>query len=301
MKTACKTEKSIVRYTYNETSFVQLNLNREAIVLSTKELDNFKNSGDYIQSLERGLQVIQAFSQQNPAMTVSEMAKGTGLSRPTVRRILLTLEHLGFAESRNGLYRLTPRALSLGYAYLSSNNVWSIAHPFMRNFVEKTSESCSISILDGMDVLYVARVSTKRIMSINLDVGSRLPAYATSMGHVLLANLTDGELVHYLEKVNFEKFTDKTIIDKEKLKKVLNDVRLKNWGGVDQQFEEGLRSIAVPITNANGKVIAAINCSAHAGRISKQVLREEFLPILQSTAKKISQAIAAANNSSHLQ
>lgn len=266
--------------------------------MSTKELDNFKNSGDYIQSLERGLQVLQTFSQQNPALTVSEMAKQTGLSRPTVRRILLTLEYLGFAESRNGLYSLTPRTLSLGYAYLSSNNVWSIAHPYMRKFVDRTGESCSISILDGMDVLYVARVSTKRIMSINLDVGSRLPAYATSMGHVLLANLPEEELDRYLEKVNFKKFTDKTIIDKEKMKKVLDDVRQKKWGGVDQQFEEGLRSIAVPITNVNGKVIAAMNCSAHAGRISKEVLWEEFLPILQSTAEQISQAIAATSNTS---
>lgn len=265
--------------------------------MSIKELDNFKNSGDYIQSLERGLKVLQSFSQQNPAMTVSEMAKGTGLSRPTVRRILLTLEHLGFAESRNGLYSLTPRALSLGYAYLSSNNVWSIAHPFMQDFVDKTGESCSISILDDMDVLYVARVSTKRIMSINLDVGSRLPTYATSMGHVLLANLPEEELDRYLEKVGFEKFTDKTITDREKMKEVLNDVRQKNWGGVDQQLEEGLRSIAVPIRNRNGRVIAAMNCSAHAGRITKTVLREEFLPLLQECAEKIRQALAATDNS----
>nr|WP_316047160.1 helix-turn-helix domain-containing protein [Planococcus glaciei] len=153
--------------------------------MSTEELDNFKKSGDYIQSLERGLQVIQAFSQQNSSMTVSDAAKKTGLSRPAARRILLTLEALGFAESKNGSYSLTARTLSLGYAYLSSNNSWSMAHPFMKQFVDQTGESCSISILDGTDILYVARVSTKRIMSINLGVGSRLPAYATSMGHVL--------------------------------------------------------------------------------------------------------------------
>lgn len=266
--------------------------------MSIKELDNFKNSGDYIQSLERGLQVLQAFSQQKPAMTVSEMAKETGLSRPTVRRILLTLEHLGFAESRSGIYSLTPRTLSLGYAYLSSNNVWSIAQPFMRTFVDKTGESCSISILDGMDVLYVARVSTKRIMSINLDVGSRLPAYATSMGHVLLANLPEDELDRYLEKADFEKFTDKTITDKQQMKEVLADVRRKDWGGVDQQLEEGLRSIAVPIRNRNGRVIAAINCSVHAGRITKTVLREEFLPLLQECAESIGQALDTTDSGS---
>ncbi|MDN7242347.1 IclR family transcriptional regulator [Planococcus sp. N028] len=264
-----------------------------------KDFDNFKSSGDYIQSLERGLQVIQAFSQQNPSMTVSEVAKKTGLSRPAARRILLTLEHLGFAEAQSGHYSLTARTLSLGYAYLSSNNIWSIAHPFMREFVDQTGESCSISILDGTDVLYVARVSTKRIMSINLDVGSRLPAYATSMGHVLLANLQKDKLEAYLESVNFEKFTDKTITAKEQLLSVLEEVRKQDWGGVDQQFEEGLRSIAVPIRNANGQVIAAMNCSAHAGRISKTVLREEFLPLLQESARKISQAIVATNNPSY--
>ncbi|AQQ54647.1 IclR family transcriptional regulator [Planococcus lenghuensis] len=268
--------------------------------MSTKKSDNFKKTGDYIQSLERGLEVIQAFSQKDPALTVSEAAKKTGLSRPTARRILLTLEHLGFVESRNNAFLLTPKTLSLGFAYLSSNNTWSIAHPIMRDFVSRTGESCSISILDGADILYVARVSAKRIMSINLDVGSRLPAYATSMGHVLLAGLSEQELDEYFESVQLEKFTDRTITDEEQLRHTLAEVRQKGWGGVDQQFEEGLRSIAVPISSPDGKVIAAINCSAHAGRISKQVLREEFLPILQNTAEKISQSIAAATNSAYL-
>lgn len=268
--------------------------------MSMKELDNFKNSGNYIQSLERGLQVIQVFSQKDPSLSVSDVSKKTGLSRPAVRRILLTLEHLGFAESKNNMYSLTAKTLSLGYAYLSSNNIWSIARPMMQEFVNKTGESCSISILDGLDVLYVARVSTKRIMSINLDVGSRLPAYATSMGHVLLANLPKDALDIYFGKAVFEKYTDKTINDKEQLMEVFKEVRRQNWGGVDQQFEEGLRSIAVPIRNAHGKVIAAMNCSAHAGRISRAVLREEFLPLLQESAENISQAIAATNNSSYL-
>lgn len=268
--------------------------------MSIKELDNFKKSGDYIQSLERGLQIIQAFSQEHQALTVTEAAKLTGLSRPSARRILLTLEHLGFVESNNGVYSLTARTLSLGYAYLASNNTWGIAHPFMREFVEKTGESCSISILDGTDILYVARVSVKRIMSINLDVGSRLPAYATSMGHVLLASLPEPELDEFLASFDFENFTSKTITDKEELGRVLTEVKKQGWGGVDQQFEEGLRSIAVPLKNEHGKVFAAMNCSAHAGRISKEMLREEFLPILQDTAERISQAMAATSNSSYL-
>lgn len=267
--------------------------------MSTEKLDNFKESGDYIQSLDRGLQVIQAFSQNNKALTISDVSKITGLSRPTARRILLTLEHLGFAESNNGLFTLTARTLSLGYAYLSSNNKWSIAHPFMRDFVHQTGESCSISILDGIDIIYVARVSTKRIMSINLDVGSKLPAYATSMGHVLLANLSKEDLEKYLNNLNLEKFTDNTILDKDQLRTILEDVREKNWGGVDQQFEEGLRSIAAPIRDANGNVIAAINCSTHAGRISKEVLTKEFLPLLLENANRISDAMGIINSSTN--
>jgi len=264
--------------------------------LSIKELDNFKESGDYIQSLDRGLQVIQAFSENNKNLTISDVSKITGLSRPTARRILLTLEHLGFAEANNSLFSLTARTLTLGYAYLSSNNKWSIAHSFMQDFVQKTGESCSISILTGENILYVARVSTKRIMSINLDVGSVLPAYATSMGHVLLANLSTEELEKYLSNLKIDKYTDKTILDKEQLRMTLEDVREKNWGGVDQQFEEGLRSIATPIRDGNGKVIAAINCSAHAGRISKEVMLKEFLPLLQENATKISEAMKIIKN-----
>ena len=290
----------VVRYTYAISLFVQVHLNKGVIYLSTNNLDNFKNTGDYNQSLDRGLQVIQAFSQNNKALTISDVSKITGLSRPTARRILLTLEHLGFAEASNGLFTLTARTLSLGYAYLSSNNTWSIAHPFMRDFVEKTGESCSISILDGTDIIYVARISTKRIMSINLDVGSKLPAYATSMGHVLLANLSPEELETYMNNLDFEKFTDKTIHNKQELLQTLQDVREQNWGGVDQQLEEGLRSIAVPMRNASGKVFAAMNCSAHAGRISKEVLRDEFLPLLQESVEKISQAMAATNNSRYV-
>ncbi|MFJ7849980.1 IclR family transcriptional regulator C-terminal domain-containing protein [Peribacillus sp. NPDC097206] len=264
--------------------------------MSTEYSENIK-SGDYIQSLERGLLVIQAFSQETPTLTISEAAKITGLSRPTVRRILLTLVHLGFAESINGSFSLTARTLTLGYAYISSKNIWNMAYPIMREFVAQIGESSSISVLDGTEIIYVARVPTKRIMSINLDVGSRLPAYATSMGHVLLANLQKDELEKRLDQITLQSFTEKTIADKQQLLSTLDQVREMGWGGVDQQFEEGLRSIAVPIKNSEGQVIAAINCSAHAGRISEEVLQEEFLPLLLDTAAKISRAIATSNSS----
>lgn len=254
---------------------------------------NFRDSKDYIQSLERGLMVIQAFSAETPQLTVSQAAAATGLSRPAVRRILLTLEALGFAESVNGIYSLTARTLTLGYAYLSSKNIWSLAQPFMREFTEKTGESCSISVLDGDEIVYVARVQAKRIMRINLDVGSRLPAYATSMGHILLASQPEEKLTELLNNIPFEGFTSNTITDHESLFSELREVRKRGWAGVDQQLEEGLRSIAVPI-RVNGKVIAAINCSAHAGRVSREELRGSYLDILQETAQDISTAIAAS-------
>ncbi|WP_085522805.1 IclR family transcriptional regulator domain-containing protein [Tuberibacillus sp. Marseille-P3662] len=255
--------------------------------------NNFNKSQDYIQSLEKGLNVIQAFSEETQTLTISEAARVTGLSRPTARRILLTLEHLGFAKSMNGVYSLTAHTLTLGYAYLSSQNIWNIAHPFMRDFVVETGESSSIAVLDGTDIIYVARVPTKRIMTINLNVGSRLPAYATSMGHVLLAHLSQDGFNQFLDNATFDKYTDNTITTQEELIENLNHVRERGWALVEQQLEEGLRSIAVPIKNTDGKVIAAINCSAHAGRISKETLKEAYLPLLLTAADKISKGISS--------
>ncbi|MGM0901230.1 MAG: IclR family transcriptional regulator domain-containing protein [Bacillota bacterium] len=262
--------------------------------MSIQNSKNLKNSQDIIQSLTKGLQMIQAFTEETPNLTISEAARATGLSKPTARRILLTLEHLGFAESRNGIFSLTAQTLTLGYAYLSSQNMWNIAQPFMRDLVQKTGESTSIAVLDRTDIIYVARQSTKRIMTINLNVGSRLPAYATSMGHVLLAHLPEAQLNAYLEDVTIEKYTQNTITDKDELKKILVDVQQKGWTIVEQQLEDGLRSIAVPIKNSYGKVIAAINSSVHAGRVSSETLREEFLPLLIDTADKISKAISTS-------
>lgn len=253
--------------------------------------NNFKKSKDYVQSLDRGLQVLQAFSENNPTLTISQASEITGLNRPTVRRILLTLEMLGFAESKNKVFSLTARTLTLGYAFLSSQDIWSNAQPFMKDFAAKTGESCSITVLDDTNIIYVARVPAKRIMSINLNVGSSLPAFSTSMGHILLANLPKETLENYLNRMNLKKYTEKTITDKEELLRILSKVREKNWAEIDQQFEEGVRSIAVPIRNSAGTVIAAINCSVHAGRISKEVLKEELLPLLIETSNKISQTI----------
>ncbi|MDN4492687.1 IclR family transcriptional regulator domain-containing protein [Ureibacillus aquaedulcis] len=256
--------------------------------MSIEFFDNFKNSKDYVQSLDRGLQVLQSFTTENQLLSVSEVASITGLSRPTARRILLTLEYLGFVFANHGKYALTPKIVTLSNAYLSAqSSSWQFAIPFMQNFANTTGESSSISILDGDKIIYVARVSKKRIMSINLDIGSQLPAFATSMGQVLLAHLPEGELREILKDLNLVKFTENTVESKEELITILKDVQEKGWAGVDQQFENGLRSIAVPIINQQGKVVAAINCSVHAGRVSTEELRNNFLPLLKETSRKI--------------
>ena len=268
--------------------------------MSSENSNNSIKGTDFIQSLERGLAVIQAFSHEHPTLTVSEAAKLTNLSRPTVRRILLTLENLGYLKSINGHFTLTARVLSLGYAYISSKNIWDIAHQHMKDLVDQTGESTSISVFDETEIVYVARIPTKRIMTISLDVGSRLPAFATSMGQVLLAHLPSSELEEYFRKVELTSFTEKTIIDKEKLAEKFHEIRKNGWVFVEQQLEEGLSSIAAPIRNAEGQVIAAINISAHAGRIGKQTREEVFIPLLLQTANRISSEISKSHYISHL-
>jgi len=256
--------------------------------MSNINSENFKESKDYVQSIDRMFQILRTFSVERQSLTTSEIAQLTDLSRPTVRRILLTLEHLGYVKSDHGAYSLTAKMIELSAVFLSSQvSTWQRAQPFMESLVEVTGESSSISVLDGDMITYVARVSKKRIMSTNLEVGSRLPAFSTSMGQVLLAHLPDDELKERLNKIELQKFNENTIVDKQKLYEVLMGIREKGWGGVDQQLENGVRSVAVPIRKPNGEVIAAINCSVHAGRVSKEQLQEEFLPKLQEVAKLI--------------
>lgn len=272
----------------------------EVGVLSSKDSNNSIKSADFIQSLERGLAVIQAFSSDYPTLTVSEASKITNLSRPAVRRILLTLESLGYVTSTNGHFSLTARALSLGYAYLSSKNIWESAHHHMKDLVHKTGESTSISVLDDTEIVYVARIHTKRIMTISLDVGSRLPAYATSMGQVLLAHLSPAELEDYFRKVELKSFTAKTVIDQPHLIERFKIIRENGWVFVEQQLEEGLSSIAAPIKNAEGKTIAAINISTQTGRISNKKRNENFIPLLLQTANQISLELSKSHHISNL-
>jgi IclR family transcriptional regulator, pca regulon regulatory protein len=244
-------------------------------------------SADFVQSLERGLLVIRAFDAEHRELGLSEVARIAGLTRAAARRFLLTLVKLGYMNFSDGRFSLSPRVLELGYAYLSSLTLPEVAQPHMETLVASINESSSISVLDDLEIVYVARVPTRRIMSITLSVGTRLPAYATSMGRVLLAALPGPELESRLARIQVRPLSARTIGDVAALREVLERVGRQGWATVDQELEEGLRSLAVPIHDASGSVIAALNVSVHATRGSMATLRRDFLPQAQAAAVAI--------------
>jgi IclR family pca regulon transcriptional regulator len=246
--------------------------------------DDRPRSADFVQSLERGLLVIRAFDAEHRELGLSEVARISGLTRAAARRFLLTLAKLGYVTFSDGRFSLTPRVLELGYAYLSSLTLPEVSQPHMEALVARVNESSSISVLDGTDIVYVARVPTRRIMSITLSVGTRLPAYATSMGRVLLAALPPPELEERLAQMDLRPLSARTITDVATLMDVLERVRGQGWAAVDQELEEGLRSLAVPIHDASGTVVAALNVSVHASRGTMTTLRRDILPLALEAA-----------------
>jgi IclR family transcriptional regulator, pca regulon regulatory protein len=242
---------------------------------------------DFVQSLDRGLAVIRAFGPGRERLSLSDVARETGLTRAAARRFLLTLVKLGYVRSDGREFSLRPRVLELGYAYLSGLAMPEIASPHLEELVAQVRESSSISVLDGHHIVYVARVATKRIMTVAISVGTRFPAYATSMGRVLLAGMSPEELDKYLAEAEFEAFTGRTITDPDRLREVVGEARRQGYAIVDQELEEGLRAIAAPIRGSGDAVIAAINVSAHASRVSMAAMRAELLPAMLETARRI--------------
>ncbi|CAM5787138.1 hypothetical protein OPEN69S_01925 [Ottowia pentelensis] len=256
-------------------------------------VSNPHRPGDnYVQSFARGLEVIRSFSASAPQQTLSEVAACTGLTRAGARRILLTLQTLGYLESDGRLFRLTPRILDLGFSYLSSMPIWDLAEPMMEALAGRVHESCSAAVLDGLDIVYVLRVHTHKIMSINLAVGARLPAFWTSLGRVLLAALPESELRERLTNLPRKSFAHLTVLDDETLLTRISDARTQGWCLVDQELEEGLISVAAPLRNRSGQVVAALNISGQANRTSIEMLRERLLPELLTTSEKISRTIS---------
>jgi IclR family pca regulon transcriptional regulator len=269
-----------------------------------KELPvSFADSPDFVVSLSRGLDIIKAFgsseqeivrpSNMRPAdaLTLSEVAERTGLARAVVRRFLYTLVELGYAMTDGKYFRLTAKILDLGYACLSSFSLPKIAERFLEEVTLETKESSSASVLDGDEIVYIARLQTRRIMSVSLSIGSRLPAFCTSMGRILLAHLPVETLERYLKTAKLQQFTDRTISDPETLRKELSTVLKQGYALVDQELEIGLRSLAVPVFASGGRIAAAINIGTQAARITKGEVLQQFLPVLRKAAKNISSCL----------
>ncbi|MEV7964630.1 IclR family transcriptional regulator [Sphaerisporangium sp. NPDC088356] len=242
---------------------------------------------EYVQSLARGLAVIRAFDAATPELTLSEVARATGLTRAAARRFLLTLVELGYVRTDGRLFALSPRVLELGYSYLSSLSLPEVALPHLERLVAEVHESASVCVLDVPDIVYVARVPTTRIMRVTISIGTRFPAHCTSMGRVLLAWLPPADLEAYLAEVKLERHTARTVTSRGALSGELERVRAQGWSMVDQELEEGLRSIAAPIRGRGGQVVAAVNLSSHASRTSTESARRDLLPPLLATAARI--------------
>ena len=248
------------------------------------------SAGDpnFMTSLERGLAVLQAFSQERRVLTTSQISQRTGIPRAAVRRCLYTLTKLGFVtEEDNRLFSLRPRVLKLGHAYLATTPLAHAAQPVLRHISTTLNESSSVAILDGDEILYIARASTSRIMSIDLHIGSRLPAYCTSMGRVLLAHFSDEALDAYLDRTKLIQYTPRTIVSRDGLRSTLESVRTNGYALVDQELEIGLRSIAVPILGVGRQVTAALNVGVQAARVSTAEMESRILPVLREGAQEL--------------
>ena len=243
---------------------------------------------NFIEAIARGFDVLKAFDPSRPAMTLSEVATRADLARPTARRVLLTLESLGYVRSANGGYTLTPRVLELGMTYVQALGLWDVARPHMERLVARTGESSSIAQLDGSDIVYVARVAVPKLITLAVSIGTRFPAAATSLGKVLLAGLPPEELDRALAEPSRAGVRARWQPEREELDAVLRDVRAKGWALTDEQLAPGIRSVAAPLRDGDGRAVAAMNVTVHAAETSLDTLVEDHLPRLLQAAGDIS-------------
>lgn len=243
---------------------------------------------DFIEALARGLDVIRAFHADRPKMTLAEIATATDLARPTARRILLTLEELGYVRNDGGAFTLTPRVLDLGMAYVGALGLWEIAHPHMHDLVRITGESTSMTQLDGSDIIYVARVAVPKIIALRVEIGTRFPAVATSQGKVLLAALEPAQAAEVLSLPSRSGVAPRVEHTPAQIEAMLRDVRAKGWALADDELARGIRSVAVPVRDGDGVVRAAMNVTVHSAETSVKTLVEHHLPALLKTASAIS-------------
>lgn len=248
--------------------------------------------GDFVRSLARGLAVIKAFDHESPVMTLSDVARKTGLSRASAGRFLKTLVALEYASFDGRDYCLRPRVLELGMAYFSSHNFVEIANPILRAAADRAQEPCSMAVLDGAEIVYVARHTADRMMSISINIGKRYPAHSTSLGWVLLGGLSDDELGALLERAEIRQVTPFTVSEKSRLMELVRQGRHAGYCQADSQLEVGILSIAVPVHDRAGRMIAAINMGVPSSRHTPETLRRDLLPVLREAAHEIEFALA---------
>ncbi|OWK29505.1 IclR family transcriptional regulator domain-containing protein [Sphingomonas dokdonensis] len=259
----------------------------EEAAVSLNESDD--GDRDYVASLARGLEVICAFTRDTPSMTLSDVAKVTGMSRATTRRLLLTLVREGYAEKRDRHFSLRPKVLQLGYSALSSVGILDIVQPVMNALSQKTQESIYTAVLTGDDVTYLARSTPDRVISVNFNIGNRLPAYAVSTGRVLLAGESDETLERYFKRLVLEEHTSNTVRTVKQLRAVIAEVRDLGYSLVDEELEVGVRSLSVPIYDAGGHVIAALNACCPSMRFPVEDMRQQLVPELRAAAQSINE------------
>jgi IclR family pca regulon transcriptional regulator len=247
---------------------------------------------EFMTTLAKGFAVLALFGRQRPSLTLSEAAVETGLSRATARRILRTLTVLGYVAQEGRQFALAPGILNLGFSYLAAQNWIERARPLMKELSERFHESCSAAILQGTEVVYVARVPARRIMSVAISIGTRLPAFHTSIGRIQLGFLDDAELWRRLRSVRLEAYTPSSIIDLQALVERVQADHAQGFSIVDEELERGLRSIAVPIVDRAGQAVAALNLSTHSTRTTRSELRERFLPALREAAGQVAATVA---------
>jgi IclR family pca regulon transcriptional regulator len=252
-----------------------------------------KTDRHFVQGVQRAFAVLKTFSEDCPEQTITDVAAHTGLARAVARRYLLTLAELEYVAQNGAYFSLTPKVLDLGFTYLSTMSVATIGRPHMEKVADALRESCSMSVLDGRDIVYIARVTAKRLYTSNISIGSRLPAHCTSMGKVFLANMTAAELDAFLAAGPLRPMTERSIRNPARLREVIAEVRVKGWAWNDGESEDGIRGVAAPIVDHEGKIRAAINVAGLASRVSLKELRTKHLAVLLRAADEISRALGA--------
>lgn len=263
-------------------------------VSPARRIEELSGDPNFMTSLARGLAVINAFQERKRHLTIAQISHRTEIPRAAVRRCLYTLMKLGYVTTDGRTYSLLPKVLTLGHAYLSSTPLAVSAQPHLDRLSEQLHEACNLATLEGEQILYIARSAVpQRLISVELSVGSRLPAYCTSMGRVLLAALDDDALQEYLQQAELQAKTSRTLHTPEALWECLMQVRQQGWCIVDQELEQGLRSLAVPVRDSSGRVLAAMNVSTHAGRATIADLEKRFLPLMLGACRELSQQLFA--------